>query len=358
MKKKLAIIIPSLNGGGAERVILNIINNIDKLKFDVRLILMKKEGVYLEMLPDNLEVIDLQCIHARYSFLKLIKSINDYKPDTILSTLDYVNILLLLIRPFLKGRPKIIIREANTPSKSLERFSNNKKKLLSFLYKRIYSTSDLIVAQCKEMKQDIIDTYNIKEEKIKYIYNPIDTEKIFKKYKKNNPYNKNEINLVAVGRLSYQKGFDNLIEAFQIVTQRVNNIKLFIVGDGELKEKLIELTIELGINEKVVFCGFKENPYPYLYYADIYILSSRWEGFPNSLLEALACKTKVISTNCKSGPKEIIGDNKYGNLVPVDDSKLLADIIIRTLTEENKSGDRYKIFEIDNIIKQYEKILE
>lgn len=355
--KKIAIIIPTLNGGGAERVILNIINNIDKTKCKIRLILVKKEGVYLKMIPDYVEIVDLKCKKARYSFFKLIKEINNYKADTVLSTLNYMNILLLLTRPFLRGKPKLIIREANTPSKILGNISNKKKKVLVFLYNKIYSTSDLIVAQCKEMKQDIIDTYRIKAEKIIYIYNPIDTEKIFTNYKNEYPYDKKDINLVAMGRLNYQKGFDNLIKAFNIVSKKVNNAKLFIIGEGNLKGELESLTIDLGIQDRVSFCGFKENPYPYLYYSDVYILSSRWEGFPNSLLEALACKTKVISTNCKSGPREIIGDNEYGDLVEVDDYKSLALAIIKTLDQENKSNERYKAFEIDNIIKQYEKIL-
>src|SRR5690606_18248854 len=135
------------------------------------------------------------------------------------------------------------------------------------------------------------------------------------------------------------------------------NVHLTILGDGELREDLQKTAKDLGVVNSITFEGFKDNPYPYYYYADMYILSSRWEGFPNTLLEALACGTKVVAINCKSGPREILGDNEYGELVEEGNSDALAVGIIKSISEQNKSGERANFFNIDNVIKEYEKIL-
>lgn len=358
MKRKVAIIVPSMGGGGAERVILNIINNIDKTKFHITLILTKKEGKYVELISSDISVIDLDSKRVRYSLIKIIKQINLIRPDVILSTLGHLNIALLAIKHFLKGEPKIIVREANTPSKNMSSLSCPKKLIYSYLYKYLYSKADIIVAQCQEMKDDIVKYFNISSHKVKCIYNPLDLEKIKLNREENNPYLGNKINIVSVGRLTYQKGFDILLKAFKVFSKRVPNAHLTILGEGELKDDLWEQAVNLEIIDKVTFTGFKNNPYPYFYYADIYVLSSRWEGFPNTLLEALACGTKVVATDCKSGPREIIGeDYQYGILVNEGDYLSLADGIMMALSEENKTQDRANFFSIKKIIKDYEEIL-
>lgn len=294
----------------------------------------------------------------RYSIFKLIKELNNYKPDTIISTLGHLNLVLLAVRPFIKGKPKIIVREANTPSKTRTKTKGFKRFLFSKLYKSLYPTADKIVAQCEDMKLDFIDTYKIDSEKIIYIYNPIDIKYIKEKSIEFNPYKDDYINIIAVGRLTYQKGFDILISAFKEVTEKLPNVRLNILGEGELLDSLNKQIKDLGLSEKVSILGFKENPYPYYKNADLFVLSSRWEGFPNVLLEALACGAKVVATNCKSGPREILGDNEYGTLVEVENIKDLASGIINALKSPNKSSERAKIFDISNIMEYYTDILK
>ncbi|MGY3313445.1 glycosyltransferase involved in cell wall biosynthesis [Peribacillus simplex] len=354
MKRKVAFIIPSLRGGGAERVIINIIRNLDYKQFDISLILLKKEGPYINLLPENIKVVDLDTLRVRKSIIPLIKAINAIKPDAILSTMGHLNLAILAIRFLLKGNPKIIIREANTPSKNITK----KERFFSFLYKHLYPKSDLIIAQCKDMKNDIIDFFKVEEKKIQYIYNPLDIEKIRDSREGGNPYQEKMVNLLSVGRLSQQKGFDVLINAFKIVKEKIPNAHLTILGEGSLKDELQDLAEKIGVLDEISFVGFKNNPYPYYYYADTYILSSRWEGFPNSLLEALACETKVVATDCKSGPREIIGDNEYGILVKEGDYIALAEGIIKSINGINKSKNRAANFTIEKIIKEYENVLK
>lgn len=358
MKRKVAIVIPSLMGGGAEKVMINIISNLDKNKFDTRLIVVNKKGPYISLIPDDIHVVDLKADRVRYSIKNLIKELNLFKPDIVLSTLGYLNLILISIKPFLKSKPKIIVREANTPSKDINQLSKYKKFIFNFLYKRLYKKADYIIAQCEGMKKDIIHCFKIEDkDKVICIYNPLDINLINNLKIEKNPYFKGNINLLSVGRLSYQKGFDILIDAFKIVNQKIPNTYLTILGEGELEEKLKEKSKELNIDKKISFVKFQQNPYPFYYYSDMYILSSRWEGFPNTLLEAIACQTKVVATNCKSGPVEILENDKYGVIVEEENSLALAEGIISYINQESKTNNRAEYFNINKIIKDYERIL-
>lgn len=357
MKKKVSIVIPSLRGGGAEKVMINIMSKLDRNKFDIVLILLKKEGPYIDLIPEDIFVIDLNSNRARSSVFKLLKELNKNRPNIILSTLGYLNLILLSIKPLLLWRPKIIVREANTPSKDMEGLSNIKKFLFKRLYRHLYKKADTVIAQCEDMKSDMINYLGVSGENIECIFNPLDIEKIKYLKKINNPYSENVINLIAIGRLEYQKGFDNLIRAFEIVNKNNKNTHLTILGEGSLKKELQNLINELNLNDKISLVSFKKNPYPYYYYSDMYILSSRWEGFPNTLLEALACETKVLSFDCKSGPREILDNGEYGILIKKEDFNDLAEGIIRYLNEPNKTGSRASKYSIENIVMEYEKVL-
>lgn len=357
MKKKIAIVIPSLRGGGAERVIVNILNHLDLEKIELTLVVVNKVGPYIKYLPNNIRVIDLNSERVRHSVIKMIKALNEVKPDVILSTLGHLNLFLILIKRFIKGSPRLIVREANTPSMSLTKLSQRKQYYYKLIYRLLYPKADLIIAQCYDMKHDIIKTFRLKESKVIHIYNPIDISMIGKNAETFNPYNNSKINIVAIGRLTYQKGFDTLLKAFKIVNQEFPKTGLTILGDGELKNALEEQVNDLNLLASVSIIGFKDNPYPYYKNAELFVLSSRWEGFPNVLLEALACNTKIVATNCKSGPREILEDGRYGRLTKVDNVESLAQDIIEALKGENLSQNRAKDFDIKEIIKQYEKTL-
>lgn len=354
--RKIAILVPSMAGGGAEKVVTTVVRYLNKELFDVHLILVKAEGPYMDLIPENIHLVDLNVPRVRYAPLKLISVLNKIKPDLIFSTLDELNLALTLIKPYLKHSPKLILREANTPSKVLSTMPSAKKKFTQKLFKHYYSKADLIVAQCKTMKEDIIQTYSLSPEKIIHIYNPLNVTEIRKMAMDYIPYDSTDVNILAVGRLRYQKGFDTLLHAFQMVVKEEPSARLTILGEGEMLEELTQLSQLLGLTDKVDFLGFNQNPYPYYYFADTYVLSSRWEGFPNSLLEALACGTKVVATDCKSGPREILMDNDYGLLVEEENPAALAEGILSSIKGECKSKDRAEEYKVDAIMKNYEDI--
>ncbi|SEO25326.1 Glycosyltransferase involved in cell wall bisynthesis [Amphibacillus marinus] len=353
MKKKISLIIPSLRGGGSERVTLNIVRKLSRKKFDIQLIILHNTGPLADQLPNDIHVVDLKTSRVRYSIFKLIKELNKFQPDVIFSTLGHLNLMLLGIKKRLKSKPIIIVRQNNVPSKSI----NKNRIIFYFLYKLLYPKSDLVISQCNEMKEDMIKSFGLKEEKIKVIYNPLDVSLIKSKMLEGNPYDHNLINIVVAGRLTYQKGFDIIIKEFYQISKNIQNVHLTILGEGELYSELSKLVEYFNLRDKVDFVGFQANPYPYYYNAYCYILSSRWEGFPNTLLEALACETMVISSNCKTGPKEILEDGYYGYLVDVNTKGNIKEAFIDSLgVKVDFKKNREKDFDIKKIIKEYEDI--
>jgi glycosyltransferase involved in cell wall biosynthesis len=358
-KQKLMFLIPSLDVGGAEKVTLNILNKISKSNNEIILVVLNGDGPLKNIVPRDVKLIIVNANRLRYAIFAIAKILIKIKPDYIFSTIGYLNITVIFLKQILALKAKLIIREASTPSKYFEQMTWVNKTIQKKLYKYLYPKADKIIAQCENMKSDLVKFFGIPMDKVVRIYNPIDINDIGNKSKEYFPieFDNNSTKIVAVGRLVEAKGFDTLLKAFKKLTQ-LNSIdmQLYIIGEGPLKNKLIELALKLNISERVNFVGFIENPYPYIMNADLFVLSSRWEGFPNTLLEALACNKKVVATDCQSGPKEILGDNEYGLLASVDNPVSLCRKMDNYLRIENKSGNRASYFDIDKIIIEYEEL--
>jgi len=331
-KINILFVIPSLNGGGAERVFVNIIRTIDDQKFNKKLLLIDDSGVFVKLIPPDVEIIAMQSRQTRFSFFQLLKNINLLNPQLIVSTTNRMNILLLLVSIFLKNRTKIVVREPNMPSAQF----NNKQLPLYYIWliKLLYPKADFIIAQTEAMKKEINQVFNIPLSNIVVLTNPIDTRYINDNVKKaKNPYNNKKINIIASGRLKKQKGFDFLLRSFHNVVRNNQQFMLHILGEdddnGIYKQELISLSETLDITDNVVFHGFINNPFPYYKYADLFVLSSKWEGLPNVILEALYLKTPVVVTDCIPYFHEIIEEGKDGFIVNYGDEKTIADRIMR-----------------------------
>lgn len=351
--KTILFILPDLNMGGAERIITLLINNLDKNKFTPKLLLMRKEGYYLELLDKNIEIIDIKTSRIRNAFFPIVKVLRTLKPDIVFGGWGEVSAYLAPIVPFF---PKIrfIARETNIVSQHVTRPE------IRFFY-RFYNNFDTVIAQSDDMKYDLINNLKIREKKIIKINNPVDVDAVEAKSLEpmNFPFFEDYKNVVAIGNLSYRKGFDNLLKVFSYLKNE--NIFLYIIGEGDDREKLIELKDSLQI-KNVKFLGKITNPYPYLKNADLFILSSRYEGFPNVLLEAGATGTFSLANNCKGGISEIIEENVNGRIISIEDHKNFAEEIKITLSkkyDKNRIKNSIKNrFSKDKIIHQYEKILE
>lgn len=346
-------ILPDLETGGAERIVTTIANHLSRDRFEPKILLLRKQGGYLDFLKKDIEIIDLNIERIRNSLKPILSQIYRRKPDIVFSGFGEVNAYLSL---FIKLFPKIkfIARETNVVSEHVTR------KEIKFFY-NFYNNYQQIIAQSDDMMNDLVHNFNIKKHKITKINNPVDFDFINEKLlisTKPESFQYNYKNVVAIGNLSARKGFDNLLKVFS----RLKNEKiiLHILGDGRDRELLNQMKDFLGL-KKVVFHGRQENPYQFLKFADLFILSSRYEGFPNVLLEAGACGTYSLANNCRGGINEIIQDRINGEISDIENHEDFSQKIIQIL---HQSYDQDAIknsiksrFSKEIILDSYEKIL-
>jgi glycosyltransferase involved in cell wall biosynthesis len=361
MRTKLMLMTPNLYGGGAEKVFMNLLKHFDRERIEPVFMTANLTGPYTKLLPTDIEVIDLGVTRARYIIPKLLNTINNTKPDVILSTLEQLNLSLLLARPLIRRKTKVVIREANLPSKIINSYSSYRKKIYQLMYRRLYPQADQIIAQSELMRNEILTFTGVHGSRVTTINNPIDIKTIAQLSSEPSPFtSRTGKNIVSVGRLEYQKGYDILIQAFKQMSLQYPNSNLYLLGEGSQQAELAQLASSLNIAEHVHFVGFTENPYPYMKHADLFVLSSRFEGFPNVLLEALACNAKIVAADCDSGPGDILSSSEYGLLVPVENAAALADGMVRGLSEPHigsKGYTRALDYDSRKITDLYEKVL-
>lgn len=362
MRKKILIYMFNLAGGGAERTIVNLINNINKEIFEVILIIgSNQNNDYINLVDNRIKIIYLNSDRRKKNILKISKIIRYEKPDILFSTLNINNITIILAKILSLKRVPIVVRETNNRTAAGGVSLIN--RIITYILYNYFSSN--IISLSNGVKEDLVKSFKIKNKKIKVIYNPVDLDKIYKL--KNEEIldlkkEENEKLIISVGRLAEQKDYFTLLKAFKIVEKNLKS-KLLILGKGPQEQLLKDKCYELNIEEKVVFMGFNDNPYKYMKNSDVFVLSSKWEGFGHVIVEAMATGIPVISTDCKSGPAEIINNNKYGILVPVGDYKKMANEIQNILTNNElaqkyieKGNYRKEKFNVSSIVKEYEKI--
>ena len=351
--KTILFILPDLNQGGAERVITILCNELDRTKFCPKLVLFKKEGYYLNHLKDDVEIIELNTTRIRYSIFKIVPLIRKLKPAIVFTGWGEISAFLSPIIG-LFPKTKFITRETNVVSEHV------KRKEILFFY-RFYTNFHQIIAQSDDMKNDLIQNFKINPSKIEKINNPVDFELInrLKEEKIKQDYNTNYKKIVAIGNLSPRKGFDLLLNVFTHL--KYEPIQLTILGDGAFRDELVNQKEKLGLIN-IFFLGKVNNPFPFVKQADLFILSSRYEGFPNVLLEAGACGTYSLANNCPGGINEIIQENINGEIYDITDEIGFAEKIKSILKEkhyEEKIIESIQSrFSKNVIIKQYESIFE
>jgi glycosyltransferase involved in cell wall biosynthesis len=355
-KKRIFFFLPFMNGGGAERVVLTLLTHLDKTKFEPTLVLLKKEGRYLPLVPKDIKIIDLQVTQARYALFKIVQLVKKEKPDIIFTTLAYLNLIIALIIPLFKNSVMFIARESNTVSVRNKR--EKYPKIFDWLYRNIYKNFHHIVTQAEAMREDLQKNYKIPVSKMQIIYNPVDSNYIRSmSLKKSELLPKTKYNLLAVGRLDYEKGFDLLLQS---ISQLDESYHLTILGEGEEKETLLLQTKALKLENQVTFAGFTDNPYAYMKEADLLVLSSRYEGLPNVILEANCCGTPVVAYDSAGGTGEIVHDGENGYLVPPFDTVLFAKTIEKarhhTFDSQTIAQHTEELFGIDKVIQKYENL--
>lgn len=360
MKKKIKVlfVLAQLVGGGAERVTINIMRLLDRNIFDIHLLVMCSDGPSFEYLPSDITLHDIKVSKTMFSIFKLRQKVLQISPDVIYSTLFRTHQALYFALLNVQNRPVVLMRSQNSPKLLLQ---NKRMGFFSkFLLEIAYKSADLVLAQTPDMKDEIIKYHNINESKVHVLLNPLDTNNIDEKIEKiENPFDPYRINVVAAGRLAKQKGFDILIKSFKYVVKNNNHFFLHIIGEdlGE-KKRLEQMVNELSLEHNVKFWGYQNNPYRFFFFSDLYVLSSRWEGMPNTVIENLYLRKPVVATRCIPYMSQLIQNGSNGFLVDVDNIDALADAILnydkltmvfsRPIGTRNEVNDFFKSLVVEN----------
>jgi len=360
-KMKLALFLPSLRGGGAERVMVNLARGFVERGLQVDLVLARAEGPYLSQVPKEVRVVDLGAQRVLHSLPGLVRYLREERPQAMLSALNHANIVAIWAKLLARVKTRLVVSERTTLSRSTENASSIRVKFIPFLVKAFYPYADVVVAVSRGVAEDLIARIGLTAEKIKVIYNPVVTPELFTKAEEplDHPWFRpgEPPVILGVGRLTKPKDFPTLIRAFALV-RKERPARLMILGEGEERPNLEALVRELGLEEDVALPGFVENPYKYMKRAAVFVLSSRWEGFGNVLVEAMALGTPVVATDCPSGPAEILEGGKWGRLVPVGNHEALAEATLQVLRGEKVGASaRALMFSVERMLEEYANVL-
>ena len=304
---------------------------------------------------------DLGARRILSSLPSLVRYLRREQPAAVLSVL-HANVVALWARRLAGVSTRLVVSERNTLSLESSYTLDLRVRLAPFLAKCFYPWADGIVAVSSSVADDLAEVAGIPHERIRVIYNPVVTMDLEAKAKATleHPwFHPGEPPVIlAAGRLTAQKDFETLIRAFARVLEGRPS-RLLILGEGEMRPALESLVDQLGLTQDVSLPGFVANPYPYMSQASVFVLSSRWEGLPGVLIEALYCGVPLIATDCPGGSREILVDGRYGQLVPVGDADALAKAIEGTLEDERPqfTPESWGRFELDTVVGQYLDVL-
>lgn len=364
MKKTLiTLYLPSLCGGGAERVMLNLAQGFAKRGHVVDLVLARAEGPYLKEVPGDVQVVDLRASRVLASLPGLVNYLQEKRPAVLLSALDHANITALWAGKISRVPTRRVISVHNFLSSLSQTAISTRDRLMPQWAKMFYRWADQVIAVSQGVAEDLSTLTGLPSEKIKIIYNPVVTPGLTDKARVpvRHPWlSQTEIPVIlGVGRLNKAKDFPTLINALKLVHKQ-RQARLLILGEGEERPFLEELIHRLGLYHDVELCGFVNNPYQYMARAAVFVSSSMHEGFGNVLVEAMACGCPVVSTDCPGGPAEILGKGVYGFLVPVGDADMMAGKIIQTINsppDPDSLKKRASLFSLQQIISNYLEVI-
>jgi glycosyltransferase involved in cell wall biosynthesis len=363
-RKRILFLVPAFHGGigGAERVIFTLLRQLDHTRYECHLVLAQSGQAYLEDLPASVTVHQLQVSRMRYALPAILRLVWKLRPQTLLATVSYLNVMLAAARPCFPRGVRLLLREATTPSAFIQKETRH-PKLWTWFYRRLYPRAEKIICLSDAMLEDMAQHFGIPREKLVRIYNPVDVGALRRlAAAQENPYQGNGPRLLFAGRLQREKGADLLLDAMPAVIQRFPEVHLTVLGEGPEEPGLRAQAARLGIVQHVDFPGYRECPWSYFSNADLFVLPSRNEGMPNALLESLALGTPAVASLCVGGIREILASNPQLVVVPPEEPAALAQGIISALEAKGgrasleQSMERLQNFEIKKAAEQYSRL--
>lgn len=358
----IAFFLPTLGGGGAERVMIDLAQSVAARGRRVDVVVLNRTDAAVEPPGGGVRVVDLGARRAATALPALLRYLRGRRPPVLLSTLEHVNVLAVVAARWVGGI-RVVLREANTYAADLAGVGA-KDRLVRAAMRRTYRSADAVVAVSNGVANGLIDGLGVPPDRVHVIFNPVITPRVEQGGRASSPehpwFASGEPPVVlAVGRLVRQKGFDVLLRAFAVLHER-RPCRLMVLGEGPLRGGLEDLAREVSVEPDVAFPGFVDDPFPYMASADLFVLSSRWEGLPNVLIQAMAVGAPVVATDCPSGPREILDAGRYGRLVQVDDVAALAEAMGLELERRSeRPGEAWRRrYALDSVTEAYLEVLE
>lgn len=332
--RPIAFFLPSVRGGGAQRVIVNLVQGMIERGLPVDVVLGTAQGVFLDQLPPAARVVDLKVRRLLRSIGPLASYLRRERPRILVSSMSHANLVALWAAKLARQGTPVMVTVHNTMSQSTPEQGGVAGGLWPHLLRIFYPWASSVVAVSRGAADDLASTSGLPRGRVEVVYNPVITPAVMAQARQelDHPWfgpGQPPV-ILGVGRLTRQKDFPTLVRAFAEVRKR-RPARLIILGEGEDRPALEALVGELGLNGDVGLPGFRENAMAYMAGSSLFVLSSAWEGLPTVLIEALAAGTPVVSTDCPSGPREILQDGRLGVLVPVGDPAALASAILERL---------------------------
>ncbi len=332
----------TLGGGGAEKHLLRVVNHLDREKFDVSLALVKPCGEFESELSADVRKYHLNRRGAGSTTVRMFQAIKPLRqvirrerPGLIFSVIDLANLVNVTAGRAIANRPKIVLGVQTPPSIAYGHSRHPVSRLMLRLIPRLYPKADQIVALSQGVAADLASLSPRMRERMTVIYNAGVEAEVLEGARQSIPAEElpDAPLIVACGRLKAMKGFSTLLDALVAVRKSVP-AHLWIIGEGEQRSFLEKKIKRLGLKDCVRLLGFQQNPFKYMAAADLFVLSSLFEGFGNVIVEAMACGVPVVATDCPFGPGEIIADGESGVLVAPASATALTDGILRVLRDE------------------------
>jgi glycosyltransferase involved in cell wall biosynthesis len=359
---ELALYLPSLRGGGAERVMVLLANGFAARGYSVDLVLAKAEGPYIKDVAAEVRVIDLQASRVALSLPGLVHYLRCERPMAMLSAMGHANVVAVAARMLARVSTRNVVSEHANLSISRKNARSIRGRFMRHFLRWAYSRANGVVTVSGGVADDLAPNVGLSRKFIDVVYNPVVMDELHNRacLKPSHPWFDSESPpvILGVGRLERQKDFCTLIRAFAKLRE-THDARLMILGEGSLLGELTNEVEGLGLEAEVSFPGFVGNPYAFMRSSSLFVLSSAWEGFGNVLVEAMACGTPVVSTDCPSGPSEILENGKWGRLVPVGDADSLARAMKDSLDEPAHPdvAARAAHFSVDRAVESYLKVL-
>jgi glycosyltransferase involved in cell wall biosynthesis len=362
VKNLIALYLPTLCGGGAERVMVTLANGFADQGMQVDLVLAKAEGPYLADVSPSVRVVDLGASRVLASLPGLVRYLRRERPAALLSAMGHANLVAVAARWLSRAPTRLVVSEHANFSLARQHTNTLFAYAMAPLMRWAYPHADGVVAVSGGVAEDLARAIGLLRERITVVHNPVMTATLLDQAAAHFDHSWFGADappvVLGVGRLTAQKDFPLMIRAFAKVRAQ-RPCRLVILGEGELRGELESLVAEMGLSADVALPGFADNPFAWMRQASLFVLSSTFEGFGNVLVEAMACGTPVVSTDCPSGPAEILENGRWGRLVPVGDVDALADAMLVTLAETTHTNvaTRAQDFGVERAVAGYLEVL-